>query len=60
MKLIITQLYFKTMRFTKQDKEDYISYLRDEIAKTKELKETIFTNHYLHNLQNELTNLKIK
>ena len=48
------------MKFTKQDKEDYISYLRDEIAKTKELKESIFTNHYLHNLQNELTNLKIK
>ena len=48
------------MRFTKQDKEDYISYLRDEIAITKELKETIFTNHYLQNLQNELTNLKIK
>ena len=48
------------MRFTKQDKEDYISYLRNEIAKTRELKETIFTNHYLHNLQNELNNYGIK
>lgn len=48
------------MKFNKQDKEDYMSYLRDEIAKIKELKETIFTNYYLHNLQNELTNFKIK
>jgi hypothetical protein len=48
------------MKFSQQDKLEYISYLRDEITKVKALKETIFTNHYLHNLHNELTNFKIK
>ena len=48
------------MRFTKQDKEDYISYLRDEIAKTKEKAENIFNNHYLNNLYLDLQNLNIK
>lgn len=48
------------MKFSQQDKLEYISYLRDEITKVKALKETVFTNHYLQNLQNELTNFKIK
>jgi len=48
------------MKFNNQDKLEYISYLRDEITKVKALKETVFTNHYLQNLHNELTNFKIK
>jgi len=48
------------MNFNNQDKLEYISYLRDEITKVKALKETVFTNHYLHNLQNELLNFNIK
>ena len=48
------------MKFNNQDKLEYIAYLRDEITKVKALKETIFTNHYLQNLHNELTNFKIK
>ena len=50
------------MNFNNQDKLEYISYLRNEIAITKEKPENIFNNHYLQNLQNEiciLINLKI-
>jgi hypothetical protein len=46
------------MKFTKEDKEEYISYLASEIIKTQLEEETIFTNHYIANLRNDLSNIK--
>lgn len=46
------------MKFTKKDKEDYISYLANEIRKTHLEEETIFTNHYITNLREDLSNIK--
>lgn len=46
------------MKFTKEDKLDYINYLSNEIKKTSEQSETIFTNHYIANLREDLSNIK--
>jgi hypothetical protein len=46
------------MKFNLEDKLDYIDYLSNEIKNTKEKQETIFTNHYLVNLQEDLRNIK--
>jgi hypothetical protein len=47
------------MKFTREDKKDYISYLSNEIRNTSEETETIFTNHYIHNLYKDLTDMKL-
>lgn len=47
------------MKFNNQDKLEYINYLRNEIAKTKQKKEDIFNNFYLNNLYLELQNFNI-
>jgi hypothetical protein len=46
------------MRFTKEDKLDYIDYLSNEIRKTNQCSETVFTNYYLTNLLEDLKNIK--
>ncbi len=46
------------MKFTKNDKLDYINYLSNEIKKTSEKPETIFTNHYINNLYKDMMNIK--
>jgi len=46
------------MAFNLQDKKEYISYLEEEIRKEQRKIETIFTNHYIHNLNNDLFNMK--
>jgi hypothetical protein len=45
------------MKFTKQDLEDYISYLKEEIEKTKKYPEDIYNNYYINNLYLDLQNL---
>lgn len=46
------------MKFNLEDKLDYINYLSNEIKKTHLEKETIFTNHYITNLREDLSNIK--
>lgn len=46
------------MKFTKEDKKDYINYLTNEIKKTTEKTETIFTNHYIYNLYKDMNDIK--
>ena len=48
------------MKFTQQDKNEYIGYLNSEIAKEKrrilvEPREQLISNHYLSNLHRELS-----
>ena len=45
------------MKFNKQDLEDYINYLKEEIEKTKNCKEDIYNNFYINNLYLDLQNL---
>jgi hypothetical protein len=47
------------MKFTKDDKLAYMNYLSNEIRNTSEETETIFTNHYIHNLYKDLTDMKL-
>lgn len=46
------------MKFTIEDKQDYMNYLANEIKKTSELPETLFNNHYITNLYKDMINIK--
>lgn len=46
------------MNFNLDDKLDYINYLSNEIKTVKEKEQTMFTTHYLVNLQEDLRNIK--
>ena len=46
------------MKFNLEDKLDYINYLSNEIRETQKKLETVFTNYYLTNLQQDLKNIK--
>ena len=50
------------MRFSKEDRKEYESYVKNEIAVSKEksdlsVKEELIENHYVFNLQRDLNSL---
>lgn len=46
------------MNFSKQDKLDYISYLRNQLNNEERKPESLFTNYNIFNISKDLINMQ--